>query len=188
MRAIAAMGRSYARNSTRSRGVEFASRMRHSPGQPDNEIPAMEHARLAIQTLMNRYCFAIDGGDLEGFAALIADGTLEIVGDPAGAFRGRDGVMDMVRNVSLYDGKPHTKHVLSNVEIAVDDAAGSAWAESYVTVFQALPDFPLQAIFIGHYRDSFERVGGTWRFRERRISPDLVGDLSRHRADMAQAR
>ena len=145
----------------------------------------MEQARLAIQSLMNRYCFAIDAGDLEAFCALFAQGSLEIVGDPAGAFRGREGVMAMVRNVSLYDGKPHTKHVLSNVQIDVDETAGTALAESYVTVFQALPGFPLQAIFIGHYRDAFERTGGEWRFRERRIHPDLVGDLSRHRADMA---
>ena len=53
-------------------------------------------------------------------------------------------------------------------------------------MFQALaPDFPLQAIFIGHYYDTFERAADGWRFKTREISPDLIGDLSRHRADMA---
>ena len=56
----------------------------------------------------------------------------------------------------------------------------------YVTVFQALPpDFPLQPIFLGHYHDVFEKVGGEWRFKSRNISPDLIGDLRYHRADMA---
>jgi len=40
-------------------------------------------------------------------------------------------------------------------------------------------------IFSGHYHDKFERVTGHWRFKLREISPDLVGDLSRHRADMS---
>jgi hypothetical protein len=143
-------------------------------------------ARFRIQSLMNHYCFAIDRGDLEGFAALFEHGTLHIEGDPAGGATGRDAVLAMVRNVTLYDGKPQTKHVLTNVQIDVDEAAGTATAQSYVTVFQALPDFPLQPIFLGHYRDLFERTGANWRFRERRISPDLVGDLSRHRADLAE--
>jgi hypothetical protein len=53
-------------------------------------------------------------------------------------------------------------------------------------VFQAVPpDFPLQAIFAGHYQDRFEKTAGAWHFVERKISPDLVGDLRRHRADMA---
>jgi hypothetical protein len=47
------------------------------------------------------------------------------------------------------------------------------------------PDFPLQAIFSGHYHDRFERIQASWRFVRREISPDLLGDLSRHRTDMA---
>ena len=39
---------------------------------------------------------------------------------------------------------------------------------------------PLQAILCGRYHDAFERVGGAWRFADRLILPDLVGDLSRH--------
>jgi hypothetical protein len=30
-----------------------------------------------------------------------------------------------------------------------------------------------------------EKTNGQWHFVSRRISPDLIGDLSRHRADMA---
>jgi hypothetical protein len=76
--------------------------------------------------------------------------------------------------------------VLSNVQIDVDESGRLATAQSYITVFQALPpDFPLQAIFIGHYHDKFEKVDGAWRFKSREISPDLIGDLSRHRADMS---
>jgi hypothetical protein len=86
----------------------------------------------------------------------------------------------------MYDGIPHTKHVMTNVQIDVDESGSTASAQSYVTVFQALaPDFPLQAIFIGHYHDVFTKAAEVWRFQSRIISPDLIGDLSRHRADMA---
>ena len=92
----------------------------------------------------------------------------------------------MLENVVLYDGKPQTKHVMSNETIDVDPDGKSASAQCYIAVYQALPpDFPLQPIFMGHYFDSFEKVGGEWRFKRREISPDLIGDLSRHRSDMA---
>jgi hypothetical protein len=75
---------------------------------------------------------------------------------------------------------------MSNMQIDVNGDSRSAVAECYITVYQALPpDFPLQPIFLGHYQDCFEEIDGTWRFSSRRISPDLIGDLSRHRADMA---
>ena len=138
-----------------------------------------------ILRLMNEYCYSVDRGDLDGFAALFSHSSFEIIGDPGGPLQGSDAVRGMLRNVTLYDGKTHTKHLMSNVQIDVDAGRVSAKAQSYITLFQALPDFPLQPIFIGHYFDEFERIGGQWRFRSRSISPDLVGDLSRHRADMA---
>lgn len=146
----------------------------------------MGESKHDILRLMNEYCYAIDGGDLDGFASLFENSTFQIIGDPDGALIGKEAVRDMVRNVTLYDGKPHTKHVMSNVQVDVDESGNTATAQSYVTVFQALPpDFPLQPIFLGHYHDVFEKAGGKWRFKSRKISPDLVGDLSYHRADMA---
>jgi hypothetical protein len=139
-----------------------------------------------IRRLMNEYCYSIDRGDLDGFADLFANGSFEVIGDPAGPAIGTEAVRRVLDNVTLYDGKTHTKHVLSNVLIDVSEDGETAVAESYITLYQSLPpDFPLQAIFIGHYHDRFEKAGGEWQFASRRISPDLIGDLSRHRADMA---
>jgi hypothetical protein len=135
---------------------------------------------------MNEYCFSVDRGDLDGFAALFADASFEIIGDPGGPMQGSEAVRRMLDNVTLYDGKPLTKHVMSNLQVDVDEQGDSAEAQCYITVFQAVaPDFPLQPIFMGHYRDRFEKVGGSWRFSSRQISPDLIGDLGHHRADMA---
>jgi hypothetical protein len=38
----------------------------------------------------------------------------------------------------------------------------------------------LQPIVSGRYYDRFERRDGQWRFVERRVRTDLVGEVSRH--------
>lgn len=145
----------------------------------------MSESREAILTLMNEYCYSIDAGDLEGFAALFEHGTWRVLGDPRGGDSGSEAVLRTLQNVILYDGKPRTKHMMSNVQIEVDEVINCATAQCYITVFQQVPpDFPLQPIFAGHYHDVLERVDGLWRFITRDISPDLLGDLSRHRSDM----
>jgi hypothetical protein len=79
------------------------------------------------------------------------------------------------------NGTPHTKHVTTNLMVNVDEEAGTATARSYFTVLQALPDsLALQPIIAGRYHDRFEKVDGAWRFSERRMLVDLVGDLSQH--------
>jgi len=139
-----------------------------------------------ILRLMNDYCYAVDGGDLDRFASLFERASFQITGDPGGALKGSEAVRKMLRNVTLYDGKPQTKHVMTNVQIDVDESGTGATAQCYITVFQALPpDFPLQPIFIGHYHDVFVKAGDGWHFKSRTISPDLIGDLTCHRLDMA---
>ena len=146
----------------------------------------MSEAREAILRLMNEYCYRIDAGDIEGFASLFERGSFHVLGDPSGPDVGKDAVVETLQNVILYDGKPRTQHVMSTLQIDVNESGIEATAQCYITVFQALPpDFPMQPIFGGHYHDRFERAESGWYFASREISPDLLGDLSRHRADMA---
>jgi hypothetical protein len=35
-------------------------------------------------------------------------------------------------------------------------------------------------VLAGRYEDRFARVGGRWRFTERVVTPELLGDLSDH--------
>jgi len=145
----------------------------------------MTDAHDAIRRVMNEYCYRLDTGDFDGFAELFQHATWLIRGDPEGGDTGAEAVRETLQKLILYDGKPNTKHVMSNVQIDVDESSNQAGAQCYITVFQAVPpDFPLQPIFSGHYHDTFEKIDGNWHFILRDISPDLVGDLSRHRADM----
>jgi SnoaL-like domain len=146
------------------------------------EARASERAEQRILALMAEYCDSIDRGDLDGCAALFRGGRWGIAGQLA---EGETAVRALLANVTLYDGIPLTRHLMSNVLIDVAADGNHASARSCIMVMQRVPpDFALQPIFIGSYHDVFVRENEQWRFRERVIVPDLIGDLSRHRSDM----
>ncbi|MFE1928847.1 nuclear transport factor 2 family protein [Streptomyces sp. NPDC059474] len=140
----------------------------------------------AIENLIARYAELVDDGDFAGLGILLAEATFTGTGEPVS---GRDAIEKMFQDTLIVyaDGTPRTQHVTTNVAIEVDEQAGTAVSRSYVTVFQALPDLPLQPIAAGRYRDRFERHEGQWRFAERRVRINLIGDVRRH-AHQAAAR
>ena len=137
----------------------------------------------AIRALIHRYAELIDLGDLDAVAALFTHGTWSSPGRGA-PLRGAEQVRHAYDGVILYDGIPSTKHVISNVTIEIADGT-TATARSYFTVLQGRPDFPLQPVIAGRYHDQFERADDAWRFADRQIIPDLIGDLSHHLRDTA---
>jgi hypothetical protein len=136
-------------------------------------------ASEAIATLVYTYAERLDAGDLAGVAQLFADGTFR--SERGGHYQGSAAVLEVLTSrVRLYDGTPRTKHVTTNLIIEVDEPAGTATARSYFTVLQAADGLPLQPIIAGRYHDRFARTGTTWRFADRCVIIDLVGDLSKH--------
>jgi 3-phenylpropionate/cinnamic acid dioxygenase small subunit len=138
-----------------------------------------ESSYRAIESLIAAYAELVDDGDFAAVGRLLADATFA---GGAGSVSGCDAIEKMLtNNVIVYDdGTPRTKHVTTNLVIEVDEAAGTAVSRSYFTALQALPDLALQPIVSGRYHDRFERRDGQWRFVERRVRTDLVGDVSRH--------
>lgn len=140
----------------------------------------MHSSRDAIAALLFTYAERIDAGDLPGVAELFADATY---GSPqGGTYRGSAAVLAVLsEKVILHaDGTPRTKHVTTNLVIDVDEAAGTATARTYFTVLQATEHLALQPIVAGRYHDRFTRDADRWRFGERVILVDLVGDLRQH--------
>lgn len=135
--------------------------------------------RRAIENLIATYAELVDNGDFAGLGALLADATFTGSGAPV---TGAGAIEQMFRDLLIVydDGTPRTKHVTTNVIIDADEGAGTATARSYVTVFQARPGLALQAIMSGRYQDRFQRRDGHWRFAERQVRINLVGDLSGH--------
>jgi hypothetical protein len=145
----------------------------------DSIITDPSSSYRAIENLIATYAELVDDGDFAGVGILLADATFT---GATGSVSGRDAIEKMLRdNVIVYDdGTPRTKHVTTNVAIELDEAAGSAVSRSYFTALQALPGLPLQPIVSGRYHDHFERRDRQWRFVERRVRTDLVGNVSRH--------
>jgi len=141
----------------------------------DSRVPSDVEA---ITALIMTYAERVDAGDLDGVAALFEHATWR---SPARTepLHGTAAVRRLYDAIILYDGSPCTRHVVTNlvVELRGPDRA-VAW--SYFTVFQARPDFPLQPVIVGRYHDAFARMDGAWRFADRLILSDLIGDLSRH--------
>jgi SnoaL-like domain len=134
---------------------------------------------VAIENLIATYAELVDHGDFTAVGVLLQQATFT---GGAGTVSGRSAIEEMLReNVIVYeDGTPRTKHITTNVVIEVDEDAGTAAARSYFTVLQALPELSLQPIASGRYRDRFEYRDGEWRFVERCVRTDLVGNLSHH--------
>lgn len=136
-------------------------------------------ARAAITALIHEYAYRIDAGDLDGVAALFEHAELGSSIRPE-RMRGAEQARQNYRGVILYDdGTPRTMHCITNVTVTVESAT-AARARSYFTVLQSTAGLALQPIIAGQYRDRFESAGGEWRFTERIIHPDRIGDLSRH--------
>ena len=138
-----------------------------------------ESSYRAIERLIATYAELVDDGDFAAVGQLLADATFT---GGTGAVSGGDAIEKLLRdNVIVYeDGTPRTKHITTNLAIEVDEEAGTATSRAYFTALQALPGLALQPIVSGRYHDRFERRDGQWRFLERRVGTDLVGDVSHH--------
>jgi len=144
----------------------------------------------AITTLLFRYAEYMDAADFDSVAGLFADAVLTNEGVD-GEVTGGDAIARLYRRTNRVhdDGTLRTRHVTTNVMVDIDDAAGSASARTAFVVLQQTPNLPLQAIVTGRYRDRFERVAGAWRFVQRHIVVDHVGDVREHLAfDLAAFR
>lgn len=143
---------------------------------------------FAIQNLLHSYPFLLDSGNFEGLGQLFAQ-TRIYSGGQIIADRSPEQVIAAFRDwlYTYEDGSPRTRHCIANV-IIEPKSATRAVVKSYVMVFQQTAELPLQPIIGGDYRDTMEKIDGNWRFVERHIGNDLVGNLSAHGRDLSVIR
>jgi 3-phenylpropionate/cinnamic acid dioxygenase small subunit len=155
----------------------------------------LSHERQ-IENLLYRYAECVDAGDFDGVSALFEHAGYHLAG--AEGARGEGVGATMRATVQLHGGTPGTKHVMTNAIIELADDERTAEARSCFTVLQAAEGFPLQPVITGRYHDHFELVdgrwrfatgrrparsgrgSGRWRFADRAITIEQIGDLSRH--------
>ena len=144
----------------------------------------MSDAAREIENLVYTYAERIDAGDMDGLAALFTHGRICGVqdGPPETVFEGAARVRQLYEMTTRLhdDGTPKTKHFTTNVQLQVDEGAGTARGSAYYCVTQATSNLPLQIIVTGRYRDTFHRIDGAWWFDTRTMFVDQVGDTSDH--------
>ena len=129
-----------------------------------------------ISRLIYRYGYLLDQADFEGIGDLLAHATFGSDRLGRAAIRGRQEIVDQFRRTSIPEGTEKTKQIYSNLLVDVDGDHASSLCN--FVVFQATEKLPLQPIVCGRFEDSFERDAGGWRFADRYIVVDLMGDLS----------
>lgn len=146
---------------------------------PDSPHQGAPSSRI-IENLIATYAFLVDDGEFAQLGNLLADADFSLNGGPP--IRGHDAIERFAHDTlqTYDDGTPKTRHVTTNIIIEVDEETDTAVSRSYYTVFQALPDFPLQAIASGRYQDRFRCQNGRWCFAERIVTTSFVGDVSHH--------
>ena len=137
----------------------------------------------AISTLMFRYAECVDLADFDGLSALFAHGTMRSTSaeDSENGMTGEQvGRFYAATNRVHEDGTLRTRHLSTNVRIEIEEEQDTATAKSYFVVFQATEKLPFQAIVGGRYEDRFERVDGVWRFADRVVLVDQIGNMEEH--------
>jgi len=137
----------------------------------------------AITTLIYRYAECVDMADFDGLSELFAHGSIRSTSaaeQGEGMTGSQVGRFYAATNRVHEDGTLRTRHLSTNVIVDVDEDADAATARSCYVVFQATGELPFQAIVGGRYEDRFVRPGGEWRFAERMVHVDQIGNLSQH--------
>ena len=137
----------------------------------------------AIQNLLHRYCELQDAADFVGVSELFRHATYRVQNGPTS--RGYDEVhaLKTHHDRKHADGSLRTKHVTTNTIIELGAMGRTASTRSYFLVLQATEVLPLQVVIAGRDLDTFERADGAWRFTDRLIVSELIGDLSQHIRD-----
>jgi hypothetical protein len=135
-----------------------------------------------ILNLLHLYCELQDAADFTGVSELFRHAVYAV--DGGASHKGYDEVLALkTRHDKVHDdGTLRTKHVTTNT-ILEFDSDDRARTRSYFTVYQATDALALQIVIAGRYHDRFEKVDGKWRFNERVIFADLVGNLEAHLRD-----
>jgi uncharacterized protein (TIGR02246 family) len=128
----------------------------------------------AIRDLMSAYCFHLDEGEFEKFAALFAvEGTFEP--GPQGKYQGRAAIREFIASVVPGSGEgPARKHCTVNHLISVNGS--EARANSYILVVREAENGIIPSL-AGRYEDLLVKENGEWRFKVRKIHFDITGDL-----------
>src|SRR5579862_2469869 len=135
-----------------------------------------------IEQQIYRMGYALEAGDFDTVAAMLAHATFGADRIGRRVFRGREEIRDQYRrtNIVYPEGGRRTKEIYTNVLVDIDLDAGTARSTTSFTVAQQVPGERFDLLVAGRYEDEWERVDGTWRWADRYIVAQYHNDLGKH--------
>lgn len=138
----------------------------------------------AIKNLIYTYASCVDRADYEALAKMFEKGAIKANrGEEGDALVGSDQIHAHYSGTNKIheSGSPQTHHMVTNVIIDPSQSRSlNVKAGSCYLVLQATPNLPLQPIVAGRYDDVFVCENEIWRYAEKFIYVDLIGNISEH--------
>jgi 3-phenylpropionate/cinnamic acid dioxygenase small subunit len=136
--------------------------------------------QMAIQQVLNRYAYALDGRDAESYVRTFApDGVLDYA---RGELQGRNALRDMVMGLRTREQQARAestlrpsrgRHFLTNIVIEVN--GDTATAKDYWVAFNNNnPERKSQLGGFGHAENELKRINGEWLIARRVIFNEQV--------------
>jgi hypothetical protein len=123
--------------------------------------------RFAIEDLFSIYHWALDTGDVDGFADTFVEGgsvTVEVRSHTR-RYQGRDGLIDLVESLRTWDLFPGCQHYAGQMLIEGDST--QCRVRSYCLVAECRGEPPYAIRFTGRSDDRLVCRDGQWLFAER---------------------
>jgi hypothetical protein len=137
-----------------------------------------------IRRILLTYPEKSDSGDLAGvgqFMDGVRFGRSDVPVEELPVRRADEAARQYGETVIYYpDGLSRARHLITNIDIDIDDDCRSASSRSTYVVLQATEGLPLQVICTGGYGDTFEQEDGAWKLKVRTEWMNLKGDLAFH--------
>lgn len=130
---------------------------------------------IAIQQLLHRYCFVVDGGTPDEIASLFHEtATLVPVYSGEQPCNGRGAIREWYAayDRNLRSKVDHLRHCISNPLIEVQ--GNEATSRCYLTADSVPKKSGVPNTAVGGYVDRLIKDGGRWYFKERQIHVSYV--------------
>jgi hypothetical protein len=122
---------------------------------------------FAIEDRLSLYHWALDTGDVDGFADLFVESGAVVVEvrSRTRRYEGREGLIDLVESLRTWDLFPGCQHYAGQVLIEGD--ASRCRVRSYCLVAECRGEPPYAIRFTGRSDDRMVCRDGRWLFEER---------------------
>jgi len=133
--------------------------------------PADAADRLAIEDLFALFHWALDTGDVEGFADCFVDGgRMQLQAQHSSMhYEGREGLIAMAETFRAWDRFPGCQHFAGQPLIELDDDGLGGRVRSFCMVAECRGEPPYALRYAGRSDDRLRRSGERWLFEERQV-------------------